>query len=92
MDKEPRKNTNRIVLTLNDISLHRFKTIPTFKQLLYPNQIDQLKIGDNELVVNNTILGKLERMQGMGSFTLTKTKITKESIIKLIKEVISEKR
>jgi predicted GNAT family acetyltransferase len=91
MEKEPRKNTNRIVLTLDDISLKRFRTVPTFKQMLYPNQLDQLKVGDNELVVNNTILGKLERMQGPGSYTLTKIKITKESIIKLIKEVISEK-
>jgi hypothetical protein len=90
MEKEPRKNTNRIVLTLNDISLKRFRTVPTFKEMLWPNQLDQLKIGDNELDVNNTILGKLERMQGPGSYTLTKIKITKESIIKLIKEVISE--
>lgn len=67
-----RTNTHTIVLSLDDIAIKKFKTIPTFKNLLYPNQLNQLVIGDNTLVVNNTVLGKLERMAGPGGYTLNK--------------------
>ena len=67
-----RTNTHTIVLSLNDIAIYKFKTIPTFKNLLYPNQLNQLVVGDNTLVVNNTVLGKLERMAGPGGYTLNK--------------------
>ena len=67
-----RTNTHSIVLSLDDMAIKKFNTIPTFKNLLHPNQLSQLKIGDNQLTVNNTMLGKLERMAGPGGYTFNK--------------------
>lgn len=56
------KNTNTINLVLTEIGLNRFKNIPTFNRLLYPNQLNGLKVGNNLINVNNTILGTLKRL------------------------------
>jgi hypothetical protein len=72
LQENNQKNTHKILLYLNDISLKKFKTIPTFKSMLYPNQLAGLKVGDNELIVNNTTWGKLERMEGPGGYNVKK--------------------
>ena len=56
------KNTNTITLVLTEIGLNRFKNIPTFNHLLYPNQLNGLKVGNNLITVNNTVLGSLKRL------------------------------
>lgn len=56
------KNTNTINLVLTEIGLNRFKNIPTFNRLLYPNQLNGLKVGGNLITVNNTVLGTLNRL------------------------------
>ena len=56
------KNTNTINLVLTEIGLNRFTNIPTFARLLYPNQIKGLKVGNNLITVNNTVLGSLSRL------------------------------
>jgi len=66
-------NTHKIVLNFSDERLvKRFQTIPTFQKMLAPNQIKNLKIGDNELIVNNVSLNGLQRMESMGLYKLTK--------------------
>jgi hypothetical protein len=69
-----KKNLNNINLKLNNISLKKFQTIPTFKNLLYSDQSKNLKLGDNKLVVNNTVLGVLQRMEGPGNYQIEKLK------------------
>jgi hypothetical protein len=66
-------NTHKIVLNFSDERLiKRFQTTPTFQKMLAPNQIKNLKIGDNELIVNNVSLNGLQRMESMGLYKLTK--------------------
>ena len=68
-----RKNTHNITLTFEDDRLlNRFKTTPTFSKMLAFNQIKNLKIGDNNLIVNNVSLNGLERMESMGLYKLSK--------------------
>lgn len=67
-----RTNTHTITLSLDDMAIKKFNTIPTFRDMLHPTQLNQLKLGNNVLTVNNTILGKLERMAGPGGYTLNK--------------------
>lgn len=71
-------NKHTINLILNDVSLKRFHSVPTFKNLLYPNQLDSLKIGDNTLTVNNTVYSTLKRMEQPGEYKVEK-KINEES-------------
>lgn len=56
------QNLITIKLTLSEQGLKRFKTVPTFKNLLHPNQLNDLVVGDNILNVNNTVWGSLQRM------------------------------
>lgn len=72
MMNEENKNTHKIKLILNDISLKKFKNIPTFKNILYPNQLSSLKIGENVLTVNNTAFSTLDRMKGPGGYEVEK--------------------
>lgn len=69
---EEKSNTHKIKLILNDITLKRFKNTPTFTNLLYPNQISSLKIGDNILTVNNTVWSTLQRMASPGGYEVEK--------------------
>jgi len=67
------KNTHKITLTFDDERfIKRIQTIPTFQKMLAPNQIKNLKVGDNELVVNNVALNGLERMESTGLYKLKK--------------------
>lgn len=73
MSEDQRKNTNKVKLTLDDISLKRFNVTPTFKNLLHPNQLSSLKTGENTLIVNNTVYSNLQRMAGPGGYKIEKT-------------------
>jgi hypothetical protein len=61
------KNVVTVILTLGETGVKKFKTTPTFKNLLYPNQIANLQVGDNILNVNHTIWGKLQAAAGWSS-------------------------
>ncbi len=65
-----RKNTKTINLTLNEISLKKFKTIPTLKGMLWDNQLSNLKIGNNIITVNHYIYNKLLNFQNIGNFKI----------------------
>ena len=70
---EVNKNTHKIILTFDDEKrIKRIQTTPTFQKMLAPNQIKNLKIGDNELIVNNVALNGLERMESTGLYKLKK--------------------
>lgn len=70
---EVQKNTHKIILTFDDERrIKRVQTTPTFQKMLHPNQIKNLKVGDNELTVNNVALNGLERMESMGLYKLKK--------------------
>ena len=56
------KNKIEIKLRLTETDLKKIKTIPTFRDLFWKNQLDKLKVGDNILTVNHTVYGKLKRM------------------------------
>lgn len=73
-EEKVKKNVTDIVLKLTDSSLKHFQKTPTFNNLLHPNQLKNLKVGDNKLSVNNTVLGKLERMASPGDYTVTRVK------------------
>lgn len=55
-------NKVSITLTLTEYGLKKFKNIPTFKNLLYPNQLSKLSVGPNLLTVNHTVWGSLQRV------------------------------
>lgn len=58
-----RTNTIKVNLEITEIGLKRFQRTPTFTNLLHPEQLKSLKIGNNELTINHTIWGKLNRLQ-----------------------------
>jgi hypothetical protein len=67
------KNTHNIILTFDDERrISRVKTTPVFQKMLAPNQISNLKVGDNKLVVNNVALNGLERMASTGLYIIKK--------------------
>ena len=57
-----RSNTIDIKLTLTEAGLSRFHRTPTFRDLLHPNQVEMLVVGDNLLTVNHTVWGDLQRV------------------------------
>ena len=69
-----KKNVHNINLKLNAVSLKRFQSTPTFSRLLHRDQLKNLKIGDNKLVVNNTVWGALQRLEGPGNYQVEKLK------------------
>jgi hypothetical protein len=71
--KKANKNTHNIILTFDDEKrINRVKTTPTFQKMLAPNQMNNLKVGDNRLVVNNVVLNGLERMASTGLYAIKK--------------------
>ena len=69
---ENKINTHKVKLTLDNIALKKFQTIPTFKNLLYPNQLSSLKTGENTFTVNNAVYSTLQRMAGPGGYKIEK--------------------
>ena len=70
---EANRNTHDIILTFDDERrINRVKTTPIFQKMLAPNQMNNLKVGDNKLVVNNVALNGLERMASTGLYTIKK--------------------
>jgi len=69
---ENKTNTHKVKLTLDNVALKKFQTIPTFKNLLYSNQLSSLKTGDNNFTVNNTVYSTLQRMAGPGGYKIEK--------------------
>lgn len=57
-----KQNKINIILTINEAGLRKFKQIPTFKNLLHPNQLNGLQIGANKLTVNHTMFSHLNRL------------------------------
>ena len=51
-----------INLVLNEAGLKKFKSIPTFRNLLHPNQISQLRVGANTLLGNRYVWGTIQRV------------------------------
>ena len=78
IEKPIKKNVIQINLKLTEEGVKKFKIIPTFKNLLYPNQINNLIIGDNLLTVNNTIFGKLKQVTLYDSDNMSVEKIDKK--------------
>jgi hypothetical protein len=73
LDEANYKNTHNIILNFTDDRLlNRFKTTPALSKRLAPNQIKNLKIGDNNLTVNNVALNGLERFESRGLYKLSK--------------------
>lgn len=62
MIQKKKDNLNTINLVLTQAGLNRFLNVPTFKRLLYYSQLKELKVGNNKLTVNNTILGSINRL------------------------------
>ena len=68
---EANKNTHNIVLTFDDERrISKVRTTPVFQKMLAPNQMSNLKVGDNNLVVNNVALNGLERMASTRLYTI----------------------
>ena len=68
---EANKNTHNIVLTFDDERrISKVRTTPVFQKMLAPNQMSNLKVGDNKLVVNNVALNGLERMASTRLYTI----------------------
>lgn len=76
-------NKININLILNDVSLKRFKNTPTFTNLLYPNQLDNLTVGDNKLTVNHTVFGSLQRLASTGNYIVNKLENINETEFKV---------
>lgn len=90
---EAKKNIKTVKLILTAEGLRKFKTIPTFKNSLHPNQINNLHVGTNELNVNHYTSGKLKQIAGYDSDNMQiKEQLNKENIMKLqeLKQLIKE--
>jgi len=61
---EQKRNIKQVVLTLDETGLKHFRTTPTFKDLLNPQQLAELKTGDNKLNVNHYVYSALKRVVG----------------------------
>jgi hypothetical protein len=61
---EQKRNIKQVVLTLDETGLKHFKTTPTFKDLLNPQQLAELKTGNNKLSVNHYVYSALKRVVG----------------------------
>ena len=60
------KNTVKIKLTLNEVGLSMFNKVPTFRNLLHPQQLQCLKLGENILTVNHYVWGTIQRVVNYG--------------------------
>lgn len=69
------KNKVKVNLIINEHGLKKFKNVPTFKNILHPNQLEALKIGNNELTVNHTVWGSLQRVTGYDANNMQVKKI-----------------
>jgi hypothetical protein len=70
---ENNKNTHNIIISFTDQKLiDKFKSTPTFSKMLAPNQMKDLKVGDNKVTVNNVALNGLERMASTGLYSIVK--------------------
>lgn len=69
------KNLVTIQLTLTEQGLNKFLKVPTFKNLLYSNQLTSLMVGDNILNVNHTVWGSLQRITQYDSENMSVTQI-----------------
>jgi hypothetical protein len=61
---EQKRNIKQVVLTLDETGLKHFRTTPTFKDLLNPQQLAELKTGDNKLNVNHYVYSALKKVVG----------------------------
>lgn len=57
-----KKNVKIVNLNLTEQGLQKFKTVPTFRNLLFDNQLSVLKTGNNILKVNHFVYGSLLRL------------------------------
>lgn len=90
---EAKKNIKTVKLILTAEGLRKFKTIPTFKNSLHPNQINNLHVGTNELNVNHYTSSKLKQIAGYDSDNIQiKEQLNKENTMKLqeLKKLIKE--
>lgn len=62
-----KKNIKEVKLKLTFQGLYKFQNVPTFKNLLHQNQIDNLHVGINILQVNHYISSKIARVVGYDS-------------------------
>jgi len=69
-----KRNVKKIILELNSISLKKFRTIPTFKLLLRKPQLESLRVGKNELMINHYVFSKLQNLQGPGNYKIYEIK------------------
>ena len=69
------RNRMRVNLTLTENGVKKFKNTPTFANLLHPSQSNHLKVGTNELTVNMTVWGSLQRVCGYDPNNMTVNKI-----------------
>ena len=59
---EQKRNIKQVILTLDEVGLKHFKNTPTFKDLLNPQQLNDLKVGKNKLNVNHYVYSALKRV------------------------------
>lgn len=76
---KPSKNIKTIKLTVSSVGLKRFKTVPTYQNILAPGQLKNLKEGENILNVNHYIFSKLQRMQSDGIFSIEEVDMQNEA-------------
>ena len=64
------RNVKEITIIITEVGLKRFKTIPTFNNLLPKNVIDTLIVGSNNVKVNHYIYSKLIQLESTESYKL----------------------
>jgi len=64
-------NTKSVNLILTNEGLKKFKTVPTFKNLLHTNQLNTLNVGENYITVNHYIYSSLKRVSGYDKDNIT---------------------
>ena len=74
--KEGNRNVKTVNLRLTDIGVKMFQTIPTFKNLLAPNQLNNLISGDNIININHYIYSKLIQVTGYDQTNMSVSEIT----------------
>jgi len=68
------KNVKEVELILTDVSLKRFKVIPTFYNMLHWKVIERLHIGTNIVSINHFTFSRLKNMEIPGDYKIVELK------------------
>jgi DNA-binding MarR family transcriptional regulator len=85
------KNVKRVILTLTEQGLSKFRSVPAYKHKLYSSQCDKLIVGSNILHLGHFAFSELKRVVEYDSENMSVTELTLTPLeTKVMKKFIEE--